>query len=361
MRRSISSLGFTLVLISMAQAKLGAEETILPQEKKEKQRRLIEIKSYGSNPTSRYPLGRCEGDCDSDSQCTGGLVCFQRGSNVRVPGCNGGQSDGSRTDYCVDPNDLSSAPRPSNPPPAPAPVVPNPPGGDSPPLKSYGSNPPAHLFPLGECEGDCDSDNDCDTGLKCFQRNSFDPVPGCSGNDSSRTDYCIRSGSNNGPAPAPSNLPPTSVAVSNFRLKLYWQEGYYWQEETFERKWCMKCRNAGCNHGNKIYISECGANSQRFDFVPVDNDEILIRLHGKNLCFERVNKDIYMHPCDAGNTRQQWYAKNGDFGGNRFEISQYGFSDYCITQRHHPKDDEEVELEACSQARDGQTSYWNRY
>ena len=66
----------------------------------------------------------------------------------------------------------------------------NPTGGNFPPIKSYGAHP--RVFPLGECEGDCDSDNDCDTGLKCFHRNKFDPVPGCSGNDSSRTDYCIR-------------------------------------------------------------------------------------------------------------------------------------------------------------------------
>ena len=38
------------------------------------------------------------------------------------------------------------------------------------------------------------------------------------------------------PAPAPSPSPPPTDL---FRLKLYWQEGYYWQEETRERK--CKC------------------------------------------------------------------------------------------------------------------------
>ena len=200
---------------------------------------------------------------------------------------------------------------------------------------------------------------------RCFQRNNFQPVPGCSGTDPSRTDYCIRTNSGTAPQPAPVSSPtgpsPTPASLSNFRLKLYWQKGYYWQEETIERKWCMKCRNAGCSYGNKIYISECGGSSQRFDFIPVGNDEVLIQLHGQNLCFERVNKDIYMYPCDSNNSRQQWYAKRGEFDEYRFEISQNGFNNYCITQRHHPKDDEEVELEPCTQARDGQTSYWNRY
>jgi hypothetical protein len=257
-------------------------------------------------------------------------------------------------------------------------------------LKSYGATPPSSRFPLGECEGDCDSNDECGLGLQCFQRGKFDRVPpGCSGNDNSRTDYCIRDNISEESTPAPVSpyiseptpgpvnppfsqptpaaapfsqpTPAADTALSNFRLKLYWQQGYFWQEETFEREFCMKCRNGGCYLGNKIYISKCGGNSQRFDFVTVDDDEVLIKLHGDNLCFERVNKDILMSRCDVSNSRQQWYANEGGFAGDRFEFSQYGLNGWCITQRHHPKEDEEVELEPCGQARNGETSYWNRY
>ncbi len=48
-------------------------------------------------------------------------------------------------------------------------------------------------FRLGLCEGDCDSDSDCATGLKCFQRNTNGPTPpGCAGTPSSNADYCIQ-------------------------------------------------------------------------------------------------------------------------------------------------------------------------
>ena len=36
-------------------------------------------------------------------------------------------------------------------------------------------------FPLGLCEGGCDSDSDCGQGLYCFKRKEKDPVPGCDG------------------------------------------------------------------------------------------------------------------------------------------------------------------------------------
>eukprot|EP00980_Cylindrotheca_fusiformis_P002671 scaffold624_cov150-Cylindrotheca_fusiformis.AAC.4 len=143
--------------------------------------------------TYDFPLGRCEGDCDDDPDCEDGLICFQRGANDPVPGCSGGSSDSSRTDYCIPENN----PVPT-PPPTPAPVS----SGILPLRATYD-------FPLGRCEGDCDDDPDCEDGLICFQRGANDPVPGCSGgsSDRSRTDYCIPE---NNPVPTP---PPTPAPV----------------------------------------------------------------------------------------------------------------------------------------------------
>ncbi len=38
----------------------------------------------------------------------------------------------------------------------------------------------------GECEGDCDSDSDCEDGLECFTRSGYEAVPGCSGEGGDR-------------------------------------------------------------------------------------------------------------------------------------------------------------------------------
>ncbi|KAL7491834.1 hypothetical protein ACHAWT_001093 [Skeletonema menzelii] len=54
---------------------------------------------------------------------------------------------------------------------------------------------PNNVFPLTECKGDCDNDQECDQGLVCYQRYaSYEAVPGCLGGeeDGRETDYCVR-------------------------------------------------------------------------------------------------------------------------------------------------------------------------
>merc|ERR1712037_713998 len=110
-------------------------------------------------------LNQCQGDCDGDSNCASGLKCFQRNGRAAVPGCKaGGSGDVSSYDYCV--------------------------------AKLVNKGGSAHTKgKIGLCEGDCDSDSHCATGLKCFQRNGRTAVPGCAAGgsgDVSSYDYCIR-------------------------------------------------------------------------------------------------------------------------------------------------------------------------
>eukprot|EP00934_Nitzschia_sp_Nitz4_P001807 Nitzschia sp. Nitz4//scaffold177_size45885//17105//21005//NITZ4_007204-RA/size45885-augustus-gene-0.5-mRNA-1//-1//CDS//3329539052//1807//frame0 len=62
----------------------------------------VRLKNFGATPPeARYPLQYCEGDCDSDGDCADGLICYQRDTGEAVPGCLGGESDGTNTDYCI--------------------------------------------------------------------------------------------------------------------------------------------------------------------------------------------------------------------------------------------------------------------
>jgi hypothetical protein len=57
-----------------------------------------------------------------------------------------------------------------------------------PPLQTVADEPE---MPLGLCQGDCDSDEDCLDELVCFQRDYLERVPGCSGQGTPSYDYCI--------------------------------------------------------------------------------------------------------------------------------------------------------------------------
>jgi hypothetical protein len=40
---------------------------------------------------------------------------------------------------------------------------------------------PSYAYPLQKCQGDCDSDDDCEMGLFCIERAGNESVPGCVG------------------------------------------------------------------------------------------------------------------------------------------------------------------------------------
>ena len=120
----------------------------------------------------------CEGDCNTDGDCEGDLICFQKTSDASaptpVPGCTGDASHvnhatGTSMDVCI-------KPWPSN-----APTL---------PWVNLGGTPPRKM---GRCEGDCDSHDDCEGHLVCHQRyGSTEKTPGCSGGSmASGYDVCM--------------------------------------------------------------------------------------------------------------------------------------------------------------------------
>ena len=52
------------------------------------------------------------------------------------------------------------------------------------------------LEDLGQCQGDCNSDDDCKAGMMCFQRELGQPVPGCATSGFDDSDYCVGLGKN---------------------------------------------------------------------------------------------------------------------------------------------------------------------
>jgi hypothetical protein len=260
----------------------------------------------------------------------------------------------SRRDFCIQASYVNGgvplpapAPVPAPvPDPVPVPVLPAP--EDSTTIAAIGFNgSPSEVYPLGLCQGDCDSDSDCADNLVCFQRGPNESVPGCSGGESGNTDddYCVLpSGEVNNDDADNDNLVPNEISnderpvdtTSSFRLKKYWEPGYFWQEETVEREWCAMYRYDGpqgdgyCWYGKErrrcrdeqLYIDRCRDSSrQQFRFVQYSNGEVQIRAADENRCLEMVGDELYMRGCDERNSMQRWFSPNGDFNGRRFELS----------------------------------------
>lgn len=123
------------------------------------------VKGIEGLPASSFPLGECQGVCDTDGDCELGLSCFDRKPGIVVPDCLGeGVGDHG---YCYRP----------------------PPGV----LVRFGNGgKPASAFPLGECQGECDSDDECDFGLLCFKRTDHTQIPNCEGRGDYGRDYCFK-------------------------------------------------------------------------------------------------------------------------------------------------------------------------
>jgi len=137
-----------------------AETAVHDQEKMcEEEKKGVEL--GGENDGKATGLEACIGECDNDGQCKEGLICFQRTGLNPVPGCSGeGKKD---WDYCYDPTgsvELS--------------------GGNDDKAKN-----------LEACTGECDNDEQCKPGLKCFQRSNGETIPGCKGSGGGKDwDYC---------------------------------------------------------------------------------------------------------------------------------------------------------------------------
>jgi hypothetical protein len=106
-----------------------------------------ELVIVGNNsvPAALFPLQKCQGDCDNDSDCVDGLVCFQRGTQPTVPGCIG-TADIPEIDYCADPADLATPTPEVTDAPTPTPAE----GGSSPAPTLAGDASPAPTVPTSE-------------------------------------------------------------------------------------------------------------------------------------------------------------------------------------------------------------------
>lgn len=216
---------------------------------------------------------------------------------------------------------------------------------------------------LDECQGDCDKDSDCLGDLVCFHRKNGEDVPGCIGNSrvNKRADFCAKSDDTQPPISKsisddgyfnplnihfpnpprdewvvnpkewePHNMPIRMTSGAAAKLQLHWQPIAWWQEENFDRRWCMRCRK-GCLPGHSLMIVHCDnipgpqvqvPNLWLFEPVAGSSTNFRIKVEGQDACLSRVDKrTLRIDQCDPNSGAQRWVATAGSFTrGSAFQV-----------------------------------------
>ncbi|CAJ1947357.1 unnamed protein product [Cylindrotheca closterium] len=200
------------------------------------------------------------------------------------------------------------------------------------------------------------------------------------------------------PTALPSMVPSIEPSVSqnptwtryrrdwDFKVRLQWQKSYFWQEENTERFWCLECTkcdeygrgdgwehgcrsygsgdNRNCRAGDSLWIRDCRSRGNRFNVLQIDQKSYMLRLDNTNLCIERRNKHLMFRDCNENDIDQQfvpWYD------WNKFELRPLAMEGWgereadCVSQLHHPKQDEVVGMHNCRLSRIYETRHWERY
>jgi len=158
----------------------------------------LTVEYMGSPCTDYFSSGQCNectGDCNSDSDCAGDLRCAFRSFSSgieNVPGCSwSGTERFPGIDFCFMPI-------------------------SQPDTINYVGECSPTTYACARCEGDCDSDSDCQGDLICFQRDGYEPVEGCKGEGGGRDlyarDVCVPDTFNPLPTKSPTKA-PTIVRV----------------------------------------------------------------------------------------------------------------------------------------------------
>eukprot|EP00980_Cylindrotheca_fusiformis_P013865 scaffold3598_cov115-Cylindrotheca_fusiformis.AAC.1 len=191
----------------------------------------------------------------------------------------------------------------------------------------------------------------------------------------------------NHPTYRPTPGPPTYAPISpnhDFKMRLFWQKGYYWQESWREMRYCVECtkcdsygskdgweygcqrrNNGDCGEGDMFWVNRCNGGS-KVNIVNNGDLGLQVRMADTNLCMRRFSDDRLLKAvkCDKNDKSQQWAPINTL---SRFELRALEHDGLpedeamCVSQLHHPKNEEILAMHGCKDSRIYETRYWEEY
>eukprot|EP00584_Thalassiosira_punctigera_P016278 CAMPEP_0172570780 /NCGR_PEP_ID=MMETSP1067-20121228/128820_1 /TAXON_ID=265564 ORGANISM="Thalassiosira punctigera, Strain Tpunct2005C2" /NCGR_SAMPLE_ID=MMETSP1067 /ASSEMBLY_ACC=CAM_ASM_000444 /LENGTH=184 /DNA_ID=CAMNT_0013362953 /DNA_START=45 /DNA_END=596 /DNA_ORIENTATION=- len=139
---------------------------------------------------------------------------------------------------------------------------------------------------------------------------------------------------------------------NHFNMRIYWKEGYRWQESSSEKKWCMQCKTNRCLKNSGLKIEQCDRGDWRQHFY-FDDGRIRSR-RNKAVCLEREGRSIVLENCN-GSRDQVWDELRKD---EPFQLRIPGNSEKCASQHHHPRQGEKVYMTSCKRSVFSQSDKW---
>ena len=157
--------------------------------------------------------------------------------------------------------------------------------------------------------------------------------------------------------PTPNPSPRPTSAFSTFRIRLYWEEGYYWQDSRSEKWWCMETSDA--DEGDSVRIDSCNDDNEQKWIKVGETYRPALR---PSLCMTTTGSSestpVRLYKCDPNDINQQFYEPGLVNRNERFVMRPKGYPGECLSQNHHPKADERVYPVTCGSALDDETLYW---
>ncbi|KAL3815866.1 hypothetical protein ACHAXA_010256 [Cyclostephanos tholiformis] len=191
--------------------------------------------------------------------------------------------------------------------------------------------------------------------------------------------------------PTISSNPTDEFSKGTFRIRMHWQPGYLWQESPEEGWFCLACAQCdlkneffglkrcdiekSCSEHMHIALTGCdpinlGPSKMMeiatFKFLfdeaagdGLDGDQIQVL--GTNLCIQQVlpggTGSIELRQCDSSLMEQRFWGAR-PVGQAMELLPLQGNLSKCLSNHHHPRQEEQVYAEDCHLARLPDTSLW---
>ena len=157
-----------------------------------------------------------------------------------------------------------------------------------------------------------------------------------------------------------------------WHLKLYWQEGYEWQEKLTDLNYCAECDRDDCTKGESLELGKCEYMRPQQKFISTiweygENNYMQIHLNDdRSSCFTHSSvRQLVFQTCLLPNDplfhkQLFWGRPSQTMGFKVHPVTKWlePNREKCLTNHHHPRESEYLYFDFCWVAERATTDQW---